>query len=136
MIEKYVVESQGSDGVWRPTPVLDLRLGELYLASNLHHANKSKIGQSSFNSAIDNRNIMPLETIQGWMLLGYPKGDFTERLRIRVAEADQSEYTKAITLPDGQTTPGFSAQTASVEIEPEEKDLSTFRKVISPETVR
>jgi len=135
MIEGYGLETQATNGVWRVIPSMGLRLKTLYVGVDLHHAHEAEMGEDSFNSVIDRKNIGPEETVEGWLFLGHPKGDFSERLRVRIAETDGSVYVKALEYPKPLAGQGYSAQTASMKIKPEEKNLSGFRMVFSPENM-
>ena len=130
MIERYGLETKKDNGEWTPAPTIGLRDKVMYGGDDLHHADKIEFDQGTFNSVIDHKNIAPDETIEGWLFIGYPEGMNINGLRIRILEADGTDYTKNVgdteKVLSGEVV---SVQTASMTVHPEDRDLSAYHVV-------
>jgi hypothetical protein len=64
------------------------------------------------------------------LFLAAPEGWRGGDLRVRITETDGSVYTKYVEKVARNKAQDFSAQTASMKIHPEEKDLSSFQMIV------
>jgi hypothetical protein len=130
MIDLYGLEAEQNDGTWTTMPSIGLKQKTLYSGNDIHHANETETVEQSFNDAIDHKNIGPEETVEGWLFLVAPEQWSGGNIRIRITETDGSVYTKYVEVAAPNKAHDFSAQTASMKIHPEEKDLSGFQRVV------
>jgi len=131
MIDSYQVEVERGKK-WVKAPEMDIRFGQLFSTPmDLKKAFPLDCTDNGFDFVIVNKNISPNETVQGWMLFGFP---IAGKLRLHVKEASGIESaTEFITANgSGETNLNMLIQRPTLKVLPGgPKDISNIRPILS-----
>lgn len=98
MIKNYSVESKLPHGDWRSVRVIDIRSGTLVSGTDTLRQARVLEVKSLFNSVIQNKNIAPHETVQGWIFAQIAKEGYSGTMRLRVWDTVGSESVETIKI--------------------------------------